>query len=86
MNGQGVEHDVEAAAWYLSLAAEAAAVTQHTPGQERSHELIRLNRDTEAKVADGQRGADDALIEYQVCTLVSSAIYRLQEYVHIQKH
>jgi hypothetical protein len=71
MSGQGVEHDVEAAAWYLSLAAAAASITQHTPGQERSHELIRLNRDTEAKVAEGQRGADDALIEYQVLLMVT---------------
>lgn len=65
MYGRGVEEDVEAAAWYLVSASDKASVSQHTPGKQRLHHMVRLTQYNEGTVAAGERGEEDEMISFQ---------------------
>lgn len=66
LEGNGVQLDVEAAAWYMACASSASYARYHLVGQQPIVEKQRLTEANEEVVSAGQLGEEDGLIQYQV--------------------
>ncbi len=66
LEGNGVQIDLETAAFFLASAVEVAHREYHTVGKQPITEMQRLTVANEANVEVGQKGEDDDLIQYQI--------------------
>lgn len=66
LEGNGVQLDLETAAFYLACAVEVAHSEYHKVGMQPLLEMQRLTTANEAVVEVGQKGEDDDLIQYQI--------------------
>lgn len=73
--GNGVQRDVEAAAWYLACASSVSYARYHLVGQQPIVEKQRLTEANEEVVSAGQLGEEDGLIQYQVQKSNAELIY-----------
>lgn len=75
LEGNGVQLDVEAAAWYLACASSVSYARYHLVGQQPIVEKQRLTEANEEVVSAGQLGEEDGLIQYQVQQSNAELIY-----------
>eukprot|EP00903_Cladosiphon_okamuranus_P018770 g17268.t3 len=66
LEGNGVQLDLETAAFFLACAVEVAHSEYHKVGKQPTLEIQRLTTANEAVVEIGQKGEDDDLIQYQI--------------------
>lgn len=66
LDGNGVQLDLETAAFFLACAVEVAHSEYHKVGKQPILEMQRLTTANEAVVEIGQKGEDDDLIQYQI--------------------
>lgn len=66
LDGQGVQLDLETAAWYLGCAADTAYAEYNLVGRQPIIEKQRLTEANEPNVAVGELGEDDSAIQFQV--------------------
>ncbi|CAM9350301.1 unnamed protein product [Ectocarpus fasciculatus] len=66
LQGNGVQLDLETAAFYLACACDKAHAEYHLVGKQPILEMQRLTTANEAVVEVGQKGEDDDVFQYQV--------------------
>ncbi|CAM9786004.1 unnamed protein product, partial [Ectocarpus sp. 4 AP-2014] len=66
LQGNGVQLDVETAAYYLACACDKAHAEYHLVGKQPILEMQRLTAANEAVVEVGQKGEDDDALQYQI--------------------
>lgn len=66
LQGNGVQLDLETAAYYLACACDKAHAEYHLVGKQPVLEMQRLTAANGAVVEVGQKGEDDDALQYQV--------------------